>query len=746
MKIGLAVLILLLFVLVPKPVLADADFCPGPGNNLIDNISPQVLENLHTNAGSPNCWLTATFLLRTNDLSSPNLKIFFQKAAENKIFPIIRIGTENSGSKWPAFTTQLAQTDATYLNQAVAASGFPKEIYVEMGNEVNAADEWGGNPSPESYAATFIPFAENLSAVKIMLPPLILNPAAAIDYNTYYLKLKQALDQQLSQKFSCSLDIDPLDRCRQKIDDWLDTNISAYALNLYPPPGVEDTGQKTGYILADKDKVLKALQDTGFKIDSKKFLITEIGLANGVYPPPAGEQACHFYQAILNSSQGNNFLAATIYSRDDRLRVHAYYYPTGACSSSTEYDKGNEKSVINLGGSVTYGSGSGYPQDTSIVYPPLGSLEQCPDATKAQTTQTCSPTNQPGNICNSECSPPLEIDQNLQLSDTGSCLTNGSGTCYAQIKIQDNKIPVPGQIQQLGDYFERLVPYFTSPTQQNDLRCKFIKYVKDNPNSKYKDLKIDGKLVSSLPCDPTLAGWSQIPLVPNDDSLGKIEFVSPSLATVQPVTVSLPEIQRLNLSTKILQQALVPTQTYQPKTYGKAITLNLENNACNPTPTWENLYGADLDRGVSCNFGNLKPLAGQDNLSGCVLLPDGTLECQRNEAGGTPGYRQVAGAQATVQIRTVFPHLFEASEQSISFMQGFLQLFRPEEVEKFKEAYTPIPAAVDGVKYELTGSSGLAINDAGHKQNGWQLFFYNLGGIWNARNFVFQTLGLPVSK
>lgn len=803
MKVGLTVLILALVILLPQSAWADSDFCPGPGNNLIDNISPNVLANLRKDAGNPNCWLTGTFLFRPNDLSSPNLADFFRAAAVNRVYPIIRIGSDNSGDDWPAITPNEAASYAGYVSQA--AAGFPKTVYVELGNEINSGKEWGGQANPGSYATSFIAFADSAGSIKVMLPPLILNSAAAISPEDYYLRLKKALDQKLAAKFSCSLVDDPQEKCRGKVDSWLDNHINGYGLNLYAA-----TGNSAG-IVNDKNRAINALKAAGFNIDARDFLITEVGLPDGIYSANVGAEACKFYQALQSGSQ--KILAATIYSRDSQDRVHAFYYNNGNCSSTKEY----RVAVVNLGGSVTYGAVSGYPSTNQIVYPPLGSIQSCPQIadsgtqtanpatsgsqspdkwyskddgkecpaepdccskivpandsyqcaawedrywcrpencvtgdgarcgaglltfcqrggqkkSAAPTQSTCTPVNNTGNICNSECSPPIEIEQSLQLLRSGNCAV--SGNCSAQIKIKGNKIPVPGQIRELADYFENLAPYFLSQSQQDDLRCKLIKYAKDHPNSKYKEFK-------DLPCDPkSVPDWNKIPLFPDDDSLGKIEFVSPGLATIKPVNVSIPDIQRLNLATKAVQAALVPATTVQPKIYGKAITVNLDSNSCQPVKTWENLYGADYDRGVACKFGNFAAVKGENNLSGCVLLPDGTLQCERTEA--TAGFRKYTGQEATVQVRTVFPHLYETSEQGISFLQGLLQIFRPEAVEDFKEPYYGIPAAVDGVKYELTNSSGLAINDTGHQQSGWQLFFYKIGGLWNAREFVLKMLG-----
>lgn len=713
---------------------SDSDLCPIPGNNLIDNISPNVLVNLHKDAGSPNCWLAATFLFRTNDLASPNLAQFFRVAAENKILPIIRVASENSGDFWPAIDPILAASDA----KALASISFPKLIVVELGNEINLTNEWGGHPDPASYADSFIAFANASSSnVKIILPPLSLSGP---DPEGYYKNLYQSLLTKLPAALHCDPAADP---CQTRVQSWLDDKIAGYALNLYASAGDHNS------ILVDKNRAVAAISAAGFKTTGKEFVITEIGLPGGIYTADVGRQACLFYQKL-------GVGLATIYSRDSQGRVHSFFFNAG-CDSAKEYSL----AVINLGGSVTYGQSSGFPKSTKTIYPPLGSLEECPSAT-AKPTGACSPVNQGSNICNSECSEPLEIDQGLTLLGNSSCLTAGGANCRAEIKIKGNTLPVPGQIKDLADYFEGTLDIEkTSPDTlqklafdemfkkagvarklfpkevQDDLRCKFIDYVKKTPSSKHKDLVIDGVKIRNMDCHPEkYPGWWEIPLFPSDDSLGKIEFVSPSLLTLNPLTVSLPEIQRLNLVTKEIQSLLVPAvQPGAPKTFGKAITF--DSSSCQPTQTWENLYGADFDRAVACKTDSL---TGVNNLKGCALLPDGTIGCQRTD-GQTFVTNAGGGDQATVQVRTVFPHLFETSQQTISFLNGLLQIFRPG--AQFSQNYEPIPAKVEDVKYELTGSSGLAINDTNHKEKGWDVYFYSIGGLVRARDFVLNLLNPP---
>ncbi len=117
----------------------------------------------------------------------------------------------------------------------------------------------------------------------------------------------------------------------------------------------------------------------------------------------------------------------------------------------------------------------------------------------------------------------------------------------------------------------------------------------------------------------------------------------------------------------------------------------------------------------------------------------------------------------TVQVRTVFPHLYEIAEQTISPERGFLRQFKPGlvnalakqlqnqggmdgqvarlEAEKmFEKAFIPVPASISGVKYELVNSTGMGLVKSGHEESGWQIYFYRLGGVENAKNLIVELL------
>lgn len=470
---------------------------------------------------------------------------------------------------------------------------------------------------------------------------------------------------------------------------------------------------------------------------------------------------------------------------------------------------------------------------------------------------TCVPTNDKNNPnrCVSECSPPVNLEENLQLS--GNCL---NGDCQARITIDQNKFYLPFAAR-LGDYFagildaEHLGPVqldaiqsslrngLASPAAQqhifdqagvarkllpssiqDKLRCDFRNYVREKlqtgANTKYldrsdpkniKQFKIFDKNITEIECPPSVdpgskystdAQWSNvwkkywfaIPLFPNDESLGEIQFVSPSVFSnnansptlkdqngnpvkVGPIYVSLPDIQRLNLVTAFIQGALMPESEVQqqitPETVGRQFTpTTKESNVC--LPGWAVAYDSTLatetlgkaghlsefDRGVSCNIPNL---IGSNDSGVCTIDPNGQLRC----GNVTPAGANKAGCQGsdcngpysqTVQVRTVFPHLYDIAEQTISPVRGLLQIFKPTVLktavksganldtadQQFEENFKPIPASINGVHYKVeSDNNSLQIQD---KTEGWQIFFYKLGGLWTARNFVLDLLNPEMQK
>lgn len=345
------------------------------------------------------------------------------------------------------------------------------------------------------------------------------------------------------------------------------------------------------------------------------------------------------------------------------------------------------------------------------------------------------------------------------------------------------------QAQIAAGVVRKLMP----PEVQDARRCEFIEYVKNQKkkietdladgkyddtdrqtntkyvwleNGKLKVFEIFGKVVTEIPCRSEIKDkgerdsfdstwgriWPAVPLYSNDEAAGEIKFISPSLFTIQPINVSIPEVSKLNSVSNDIQRMLIPAfmiaKPELPKTYGKEIVIKQQaQNVCQPKPVWSNYYaGDDFERAVICKI-NPPPISGGADSKMCTLGPDGVINCQRDEPLEGSASKVFDGEKDTkVQVRTVFPHLLEISDQTISMIKGLFQIFRPFTTDPkldFAKVYQPVAAQSQPINYEITKSKGLSLHQ---KEGGWKIFFYNLGGAWNARNFVLRLINPPENQ
>jgi hypothetical protein len=161
----------------------------------------------------------------------------------------------------------------------------------------------------------------------------------------------------------------------------------------------------------------------------------------------------------------------------------------------------------------------------------------------------------------------------------------------------------------------------------------------------------------------------------------------------------------------------------------------------------------EYTRGVACD---LRAISESDGNKICTVGKDGQIICEQKGPSGTVS-TGVANFSETVQVRTVFPHLFDISEQTIAPRAGIFRLFKPETIKEinaltgntsenvpdsvdFDKKFEPIPAYIENVRYELKGANGLGIDDTDNRDKGWKLFFYKLGGVQNAKEFLLDLL------
>lgn len=515
------------------------------------------------------------------------------------------------------------------------------------------------------------------------------------------------------------------------------------------------------------------------------------------------------------------------------------------------------------------------------LQPPPGAFPSLP---------VCVPTAnraQPGR-CTSACGDKLTITESLGFNIQNNCAT---GTCKATIQI-DPKTPLYAPLaKDLSDYFagvmdagsvaegtltetrlrELQLALMKRPVTNDDyatlsavfnkagvarkllplevqdqLKCQFIKYVKNKidskQNTKYRYLvdgketffqiggvsvrdyvlppKFDQDFKKYDPIDMNVGcaikqkvdiedqrgwellasakAWIDVPLFDNDESQGKIEFVSGGVFTneLNPIQTSIPEIRRLNSATNVVQEALMPHELSLPPderpaaitpqsrflTIGPEIRPKLVLNACTKTQTLKDLYeaydalqaknAADNDPkttsqiyypepetpsyvlGVEClqNGGNLpKDLGSLSKV--CSVGPEGQINCFQQlpaaEIAGTNGRRDFS--DVTVQTRNVTPDLYDTYLQTIDQSRGVLRIFQPYAVqiagnnkldqfranEEFERNFVPLPAESNRIRYLMKDNTGVNLVE---KTDGWKLLFDKLGGVYTAKEFILKLL------
>ncbi len=143
------------------------------------------------------------------------------------------------------------------------------------------------------------------------------------------------------------------------------------------------------------------------------------------------------------------------------------------------------------------------------------------------------------------------------------------------LDIMNNTQRSPERSQRTG-----LMRYLLPAQKQDELKCSFVNYVRrKGGTSMYSGFRVDGKLVTELPCPPTVASkgalsqaimkawdqwnrdygkaWGLIGLIPNERSTGDIKFqVCDDLTYV--LTQEYPEVMRLGLASNELFKRLTP--------------------------------------------------------------------------------------------------------------------------------------------------------------------------------------------
>lgn len=153
MRYLFCILLCLFFIILPKPAYAVVDPLQAPNNKVgIHILFPTELQEsaqlINSNGGA---WGYVLIPIQVGDKDLDKWQTFMNEAKKLKIIPIIRIASEGD-----YFNTQVWRkpTEADVLDFANFLNSLQwptKNRYIVVFNEVNRANEWGGEVRPDEY-------------------------------------------------------------------------------------------------------------------------------------------------------------------------------------------------------------------------------------------------------------------------------------------------------------------------------------------------------------------------------------------------------------------------------------------------------------------------------------------------------------------------------------------------------------------------------------------------------------------
>lgn len=171
-------------------------------------------------------WGWALIIIKKSERNVDRWQSVFHKLSKAHIIPIVRIATDfDSRGFWQKPTDEDAHTWADFFSKLYWPT---KNRYVQIYNEVNHANEWGGNVDPVDYAKELSKTADELKAKSdeffILNAPLDLaveTSVTSLDAGVFY----QTMGDTVPDVFG-------------KLDGW--------ASHSYPNPGFLANPQKQG--------------------------------------------------------------------------------------------------------------------------------------------------------------------------------------------------------------------------------------------------------------------------------------------------------------------------------------------------------------------------------------------------------------------------------------------------------------------------------------------------------------------
>lgn len=192
-QIAVILTVLTVLMFLPKPVFAVQDPRLVPNNKVgITLLSPDAeIEEASKLVNTNGDWGWVLIIIKKSERNVDRWQNVFTKLAKQRLIPIVRIATDyDSRGYWQKPSDEDAGQWADFLNKLY----WPvKNRYVQIYNEVNQAQEWGGKVDAADYAKELSKTADALKSKSgdffVLNAPLDLalpNSSSSLDAESFY--------------------------------------------------------------------------------------------------------------------------------------------------------------------------------------------------------------------------------------------------------------------------------------------------------------------------------------------------------------------------------------------------------------------------------------------------------------------------------------------------------------------------------------------------------------------------------
>jgi hypothetical protein len=162
MKKCLFLLLAIVFLFLPKQTLAFENPLNSQNNSfgihILDDSDMNDAATLVNSSGGD--WGYVTLVIRKDERDIKRWQRTFDNMRKLHLIPIIRIASVQKNNGWEKIANEDIESWVFFLN---SLNWVTKNRYLIIGNEVNHADEWGGEIKPDEYANILCNFYQQLN-------------------------------------------------------------------------------------------------------------------------------------------------------------------------------------------------------------------------------------------------------------------------------------------------------------------------------------------------------------------------------------------------------------------------------------------------------------------------------------------------------------------------------------------------------------------------------------------------------